>query len=388
MRGRSASALVCALVLLAAGCTSAGDDARPSSGPTSSRTTDAAPSQARAPQALPTESPRAADLDADALARFVRAAEDAGSTCLLVLRDGAVVAEHYWRDAGPDDSREVFSVTKSVVSTLVGIAQAEGLLDIDDRASRYIPAWRGTASAAVTIRDLLSNDSGRHWELRDDYVGLIGARNRTRHAIGVGQDAPPGTVWAYNNTAIQTLDAVLVAATGQTTADYAQQVLFEPLGMAHTRMTRDASGRSTTAYAGLRSTCGDLGRFGQTVLDGGELDGVRVVPRAWVQAATGESSQGLNAGYGFLWWLNRSGELRGPVDAVDGTGQPVERRSGQLVPGAPEDLFAALGFGGQVVMVDPTHRIVVVRLGDLADLQGSSDYGFEEAARVLDAVRD
>ena len=103
-------------------------------------------------------------------------------------------------------------MTKSIASTLVGLAQADGDLDIDERAQRYIEEWQGTRSREVTIRDLLSNVSGRFWEVGRT-TGLPKAEDRTQYAIELNQQYPPGRVWAYNNAAIQTLDRTISTAT-------------------------------------------------------------------------------------------------------------------------------------------------------------------------------
>jgi len=302
--------------------------------------------------------PRRAGLDPVALRGIARDARRTGSTCLLVVRDDRIAGEWYWHDGAADAAVAGFSVTKSVTSTLVGLAEADGYLDVDDRAARYVREWRGTPAAAVTVRDLLSNDSGRMWSRVTDYAGLIMADDRTSYAVGLGQEDPPGTVWAYNNAAIQTLDQVLLSATGMPTAAYAEERLFGPLGMADTRMTGDGSGRSTSTAFGLETTCRDLARFGLLFRHRGVWLGEQVVPRAWVSDAVGRPSQRLNPSYGLLWWLNAEGSL---------------------APGAPRDLYAALGFGGQVLLVDPGSDTVVVRLGT----PGAGDYDVADAARVV-----
>ena len=96
----------------------------------------------------------------------------------------------------------------------------------------------------------------------------------------------------------------------------------------------------------------------------------------------GRSSTEHNAAYGYLWWLNRPGRLRGATDVVDAQGQPVATATGQLAPSAPKDAFAALGFGGQVLLVDPRSRTMVVRLGMPAQ-PGAEAYDFTHAAGVL-----
>lgn len=273
----------------------------------------------------------------------------------------------------------MFSATKSYSSTLVGIAQAEGKLDIDDKASKYIPEWAGTPSADVTVKDLISNDSGRHWDFQTDYPGLIGAADRTDYAIGLKQDAPPRTVWVYNNSAIQTLDAVLEKATGVHPADYAEDKIFDPIGMAHSHMTLDNAGNTNTFF-GLQSTCQDMARFGYLFLRKGNWDGEQLVPEAWVDEATGHPSQKLNAGYGYLWWLNRFGPQPSPAAATDPNAGPSP--DGQAVPDAPDDMFWAIGLGNQLISVDPGSDTVVVRIGP-ATANGTSAFGSQAIAKVV-----
>jgi CubicO group peptidase (beta-lactamase class C family) len=306
-------------------------------------------------------------------------AEAANSSCLVVTRKGEVVGEWYW-DGEPTTTHEVFSVTKSVTSTLVGLAQAEGDLDIDDPAAEYIPEWEGTESADVTVRNLISNDSGREWSLALDYGQLPRAPDRTAFAVGLGQDSPPGTTWAYNNAAIQTLEEVLRNATGGDVADFAGEHLFEPIGMAETHMTRDGADHAATFF-GVQSTCEDLARFGYLFLRDGNWEGEQVLPEEWVEEATGGSSQDINDAYGFLWWLNRTGTVVGPVQATTAQGAG-ERVEGQMVPGAPEDMFWALGLQNQIVAVDPGSETVVVRLGGNPD-SGQPEFDQAQAARVV-----
>jgi CubicO group peptidase (beta-lactamase class C family) len=309
-------------------------------------------------------------------------AEQAGSTCLVVTRHGHIAAEWYWNGGSPDTPQEVFSVTKSHTSTLVGIAQAHGLLEIEDAASHYIDAWVGTPSEDVTIENLLSNDSGREWSLAIDYMQLPGKPDLDAFATGLGQAAEPGTVWAYNNSAIQTLDVVLREATGGRTAEFAAERLYEPIGMGHSEMTTDQTGNTRT-FMGLQSTCEDLARFGYLFLRRGVWDGTQVVPEEWVEAAVGQPSQDINDAYGYLWWLNRSGTVLGPVQATTAGEPPPGDAPPQLVPGAPEDMFFALGLGNQIVAVDPGSDTVVVRLGGAASPAGAEPFGTDDAATVV-----
>lgn len=329
----------------------------------------------------PVASPAALGLKGGRLDRLAKQAKRANSTCYAVVRRGKLAGEWNWQKQSRETPREVFSVTKSVTSALVGIALRRGDLRLDDPVADYVPAWRGTPSAGVTIRHLLSNDSGRFWSSSSDYGSLVQSRNRTAYAVGLSQQYEPGATWAYNNAAIQVLDAVLAEATGMRTDKFAAQHLFKPLGMSRTRLTRDASGRSTNVFFGMQTTCLDLARFGQLYLQQGTFEGRRILARDFVQDSIGRSSTSHNAAYGYLWWLNRPGIVRGALDDIDAAGQPLDPFQGQTMPGAPNHLYAASGLGGQTLLVDRRTRTLVVRLGVLSDK--APDYRFTDAAKVI-----
>ncbi|MGE3325513.1 MAG: serine hydrolase domain-containing protein [Acidimicrobiia bacterium] len=329
-----------------------------------------------------TGDPAAAGFDTDALAALVATTAAANSTCLVIVKDGVVVEQQSWTMA-PDAPREAFSVTKSVTSVLTGIASDDGAISLTDPAEKFIPEWRGTAAATVTITNLLTNDSGRHWDVITDYSDMaIRASDKTAFSIALAQDAPPGTTWAYNNAAIQTLSAVLESATGQPPRDYARNKLFDRIGMAHSEMGVDGAG-TTMTFSGLRTTCLDLARFGYLMLNNGAWNGEQIVSKTYAQRATGVSSTPLNAAYGLLFWLNRPGVIASNAAVTNGSGENT--RQGQLAPGAPDDVFWALGLGNQIVAVIPSERIVAVRMGGLPP----KETPFTEAALtngVLDAL--
>ncbi len=330
-------------------------------------------------------SPDDVDLDPSVLGEVAETASAGNSRCLVVARDGVLAGEWYFEGSTAESTQNVFSVTKSVTSVLVGIAQADGVLDIEQSASTWIPEWKGTPSEAVTVRDLLSNDSGREWSVAIHYGQLLRSKDTTGFAIGLGQAAAPGEVWAYNNSAIQTLERVLESATGVDVATFAEERLFGPLGMTQTRMATDAAG-NTQVFQGVRSSCRDLARFGTMLLNRGAWGDRQIVPAAWIDQATGRSSSSLNAAYGYLFWLNRPGTIASPLVAA-GVGQPAEAATdGQVAAGAPDDIFWAIGFGNQIVQVDPGSRTVVVRLGAAVRPEPPT-FGPVEASRVVtDAV--
>lgn len=130
-------------------------------------------------------------------------------------------------------------------------------------------------------------------------------------------------------------------------------------------MDMDGVGNTLT-YQGVSASCRDLARFGYLYLRGGRwAGGVQVVPESWVSMSTTPSTP-LNDAYGFMWWLNRDGHWILPSTPLRDEGD------GKLVPDAPEEMFAAMGAFGQLVVVDPTTETVWVRLGptDLGDAAG------------------
>ena len=327
--------------------------------------------------------PAEVGLDAAELQKIAAQARKGKSNCLVVVRDGKLAGEWYFRGTGRTTAQNVYSVTKSFASTLVGIAQDDGDLRIASSASKWIPQWRRSAADAVTVRDLLSNDSGREWSPYTDYVQLLAAADRTAFAIALKQTSAPGRVWAYNNAAIQTLEQVLQSATGKEVASLARRRLFEPLGMTQTTMTTDRAG-NTQVFEGLRSTCRDLASFGVLMLDGGRWGGRQIVSASWVRQATGRSSTVLNAAYGYLWWLNRKGVIGSPLAAtsLEAARNPSTKR-GRLVPGAPANMYWALGLGNQIIQADPGSRTVVVRLGTADTFSQAPTFGPAEASKVV-----
>ncbi|WP_309102802.1 serine hydrolase domain-containing protein [Microbacterium sp.] len=289
---------------------------------------------------------------------FLALAGEAGSTCVAISAAGSTIVE---QSTNEDAAVRAFSITKSVTSLLIGIAQDDGSLRIEDAVADFVPSWRDTASSAVTIEDLLANTSGREWDSRTDYREMaLEAQDKTAFAIALGQESRPDTEWVYNNSAIQVLEAVLEAATGRPVAEFARTRMFEPLGMDSSRIEADAAGNANL-FAGLWTTCADLVRLGDLVLSGGlASSGTRVVSAEYIEQATGGPSTDLNAAYGLLWWLNRDGTAVTPEVATSGRGGVVDA---PLVPVASADTIWALGLNDQVLAILPSEQAVAVRLG-------------------------
>jgi CubicO group peptidase (beta-lactamase class C family) len=259
-------------------------------------------------------------------------AKASNSTALLVLYKGKIVAEEYWQRWGARSRANIASAAKSMMSVLIGIAQQQGKLKVDDFVSGYLGnGWSNAPlekEQAITIKHLLTMTSGLDHRL--------------------GYEADPGKKWLYNTLAYHKLMGVVEKSTGKTINAFSTEVLFGPLGMSDSRWLTS----SVTASAR------DMARFGLMVLSRGAWAGKQVMEEAYLDAAI-STSQDLNHSYGYLWWLNGKDSLVTP-------GVPLLIKRA-LVPEAPADMVAALGMGDKKIYVAPSLDLVVVRHGTAAN---------------------
>lgn len=287
--------------------------------------------------------------------------ERTGSTCVAVIKDGELVHDAYWHGGTEHRRHRVYSITKSLTSLLVGMAVDDDRLEIEGNASELIDEWRVGPAGAVTVRDLLSMTSGRHWDEGTDRRMIREEADKSAYAVSLPQDDEPGTKWVYDNSAVQALESVLddVYDTDDV-PEIAEDRLLAPLGMRDTVWTRDQAKNALT-FSGVESTCLDLARVGHLMLNRGTWDGTRLVSSDYVEQVTRPSSR-LNAAYGLLWWVNGKGRI---VEVLRQAGYPDDKPAydGQLAPSLPNDAFWAYGYGDQYVAVVPSEGVVAVRLG-------------------------
>jgi CubicO group peptidase (beta-lactamase class C family) len=267
----------------------------------------------------------------------------------VVVHRDRLVRERYFHGATRESLQTSFSVAKSFVSTLVGIAIDAGLIgSVDDRVTDYLPelAARDPRFRRITLRHLLTMSSGIHYReggfpsLGDDTYTYYGtdlrdiALNRTRI------DQPPGLAWQYNNYHPLLLGLVLERTTGTSVSDFMAKRLWQPLGAEGdaTWNLDSKHSRFEKMESGLNARAVDYARFGLLFLHKGKWNGRQIVSRDWVRAATGADraiDPAYYFGYRYFWWLD------------------VER------PGR----FYAAGKYGQYIYVAPDADAVVVRLG-------------------------
>jgi CubicO group peptidase (beta-lactamase class C family) len=274
---------------------------------------------------------------------------DADTLAFVVVHRDRVVRERYFGGARRESRLTSFSVAKSFVSTLVGIAIDERLIrSVDDRLTRYLPelAAQDPRFREITLRDLLTMSSGLRYReggfpsLGDDTYTYYGVDLRDVALNRVRVEGPPGIAWQYNNYHPLLLGLVLERTTGTSASEFMATKLWQPLGAEADATWNLDSKRSgfEKMESGLNATAVDYARFGLLFLHNGVWNRRRIVSKAWVRAATRPGATGDPAyyhGYGYFWWID------------------VER------PGR----FYAFGKYGQYIYVAPDADTVIVRFG-------------------------
>jgi CubicO group peptidase (beta-lactamase class C family) len=262
----------------------------------------------------------------------------------IVLKDGKIVLEKYFGQFSADSAWYWASAGKCLTSFLVGIAQSEGLLHIDDTTSTYLGnGWTSAPTSKeqmIKIRNQLTMTSG----LSD----LVPQSDCTEDTCLLYL-ADAGTRWAYHNAPYTLLDGVLRSATSMSPNLYLQQKMRPITGFTGVYLP---IGYNQVFFSTPRM----MARFGLLNLAGGKW-GTRAVlnDSLFVQEMT-RPSQSLNPSYGYLWWLNGQSSFRLPQTQLS--------FPGPLFAHAPMDMYSALGKDGQIINVVPTEQLVVIRMGN------------------------
>jgi CubicO group peptidase (beta-lactamase class C family) len=267
-----------------------------------------------------------------------------GTFSFLVQRNGVLVAEEYFHGFTSDSLHDVRSVTKSVISILVGIAIEEGFIpSVDEPVGTYLRPVVGSLReevASVPVRSFLMMSSGLDWHELDrgsSYSEWWQADDMVQFVLDLPIVHQPGDRFIYNTGASHLLSVVLTEATGLPTLEFARRYLFEPLGFNGSSWLQE-NREYYTGGMGLRITARDMVKIGQMFLDGGTHGGSRIVPSDWVDESTTslistQDAVPFGQHYGYLWWVGEGGG---------------------------RDFYMASGFGGQFILVDPDLDLVVV----------------------------
>jgi len=256
------------------------------------------------------------------------------SKSFIILVNGRIVMENYFNGHTATTPWYWASAGKTLTSTVTGIAEQEGFLNINNKVSDYIgTGWTSIPLAKenlITCKHLLTMSSGLNDALGDDVS-----------PANLQYVADAGTRWAYHNVYVKLQD-VVSQATGQTWTNYFNTKLRDKLGM--------TGGSWVNTSDGLRtywSTTRNMARFGLMALNKGKWNGNQVINETYFNAAT-NTSQTINLAYGYLWWLNGKASYHLPQSQL--------QLNGSIIPHGPSDMFMALGKNDQKIYVIPSKK--------------------------------
>ncbi|RVT82721.1 class C beta-lactamase-related serine hydrolase [Rhodobacteraceae bacterium CCMM004] len=283
------------------------------------------------------------------------------TTGLLVVHDGTVVHEEYRLGASAESPFTSFSLVKSVLSALIGIAIEEGHIgSVGDPIVRYVPSLAGSGYDGVTIEDALTMSSGVDFDenyanpfsdIYGVFFDLAAGQSMEETLAAFGRARDPGTYNDYISADSIALGLVLEAATGMPNDAYLATRLWQPMGAEAPASWNTGASGPVLSFCCFNARLRDYARLGRLYLEGGARDGTQIVPRDWVETSTRPTAPHLEPGpnpasfwtfgYGYHWWI----------------------------PEEPQDDFLAIGIWGQYVYVDRRNGVVIVKT--------SADPGFD-----------
>ena len=291
-----------------------------------------------------TSSPEEQGMDSQKLAQMLEAIQQQRLNfhSLLIIRHGYLVSETYFGTYQADTRHELYSCTKSFVSTLIGIALDQGIIDrTDHRVLDFFPGRTfdhlDSLKEAITLDDLLTMRAGLDWQEGDPaYRAMYQSKDWVQFVLDESMAQAPGSLFNYCSGCSHVLSTILQQATGRNPRDFAEQYLFKPLGISNFKWDSDADGIPIGGW-GLQLTPRDMAKLGYLYLRNGQWDGQQVVSAQWVENATQKHTEtGNGLGYGYQWWT---------------------------VPSL--GAYAALGLYGQMIFVNPESDLIIVTTAQL-----------------------
>jgi CubicO group peptidase (beta-lactamase class C family) len=272
---------------------------------------------------------------------------------VVIVHKGRIVAERYAPGFTESTRLPGWSVTKGVMSALVGVLVGEGRLALGDKA--LLPEWRAPdPRSSISVEDLLRMRSGLRFsevysDLTSDVIEMLFNRPDTAaYAADRPLDHPPGTIWSYSSGTTNILSKIARRVIGEREYfEWPRRSLFDPIGMASAILEPDAAG-TFVGSSFMLATARDWTRFGELHLQEGVWKGRRILPQGWVRFSRSPTPQAPEGIYGAHWWLKLNPELGGGTPAA-----------AQI----PADAYFAVGHEGQTLTVIPSLDLVVTRFG-------------------------
>lgn len=268
------------------------------------------------------------------------AAQSGNIRSFLVSREGELITEKYFASYDRDSLDHLRSATKTIMTTLIGIAVDRGVIgSVNEPISTYIIGVPDDKKE-IRIKHLLNMTSGFKWSEGagyNDHNKMIDSGNPLKYMLGLPMAATPGAQWNYSSGDIHVLSVILSNAAGISTEQFARKYLFEPLGISYLKWQKFGDGY-TAGGSRLELKPKDMLRLGQMFAQGGTYNGKRIVSKDYLETSTDvlhefKAANGVSEGYGYGWWTIN---LNGDKAAM------------------------AMGYGGQMIAIIPSRELVIV----------------------------
>jgi CubicO group peptidase (beta-lactamase class C family) len=277
-----------------------------------------------------------------------------GTRAFILLKNGKIVYENYWgnniTNTAPFDRNKIWywaSAGKTVTALLTGIAQEEGLLNINDKTSDYLGL--GWTQAPLEKENLIKIKHQLSMTTGLDYL-VPGLDCTAPNCLHYKSDA--GTQWYYHNAPYTLLENVISEASGMSYNQFTQEKLKSKIGM-------DGQWIQVENNQVYWSTARAAARFGLLISNNGIWNNQAVISDTEYMNSMVTSSQSLNPSYGYLWWLNGKSSTIFPSSPLS---FPIS-----IAPNAPADTFVAMGKNGQFIGIVPSQDLVYIRMGEAPD---------------------
>ena len=316
-----------------------------------------------------------------------------GTVAFLIIKNDSILYEKYFDDYEESTIHPSFSIAKSFVSAIIGIAIEDGYIgSVQDPITDYLPELNKESFGAITIEHLLDMQSGI--KFNEGYFNPFGhvskfyyGRNLKKYIGKLKTETEPGKEWNYISVDAQLLGLIVENATQQPLNEYLEKKIWQPLGMEYDASWSIDSKKNKTvkAFCCLNARARDFAKFGRLYLNNGTWNGKQIISEDWVTKSTTFDSYKNHVIYSYLWWHNRQSEI-----VTDSTTLPSvykERYSQkkneekQKIIIYPYPDFYARGILGQFIYVHPKKNMIIVRLGKE---HGKTNWGelFKEIAEM------
>ena len=311
------------------------------------------------------------DYNKEELPEFINPINDSLETvAFMVIKNDSIVFEEYWYGYSADSMSNSYSMAKSWVGTLIGVAIKDGdIKSVDQKVCDFLPNFCKGKNTELTIKDLLTMSSGLNW--KENYYNPIGQTAQAYYGsdlkglmMGLKVVEAPGKVFKYHSSCSQLLAFIVEKATDKTISEYASEKLWKPIGAKHPALWNiDKKDDDEKAFCCINSNARDFARLGKLYMHNGNWNGLQIIDSSYAKEATSivdllDENGNKNINYGYQFWMTNYNDLH---------------------------IYYARGLLGQYVICIPEKDMIIVRLGRnfgaiLEDMHHDDFYAYIDAA--------